>query len=141
MEIPRPKPTIVDYNRTFWEGCREHKLRIQKCVGCGHLQHPPGPICCKCRSFEHEYPELSGRGRLLSFFFIERVVHPSFASGDNVALIQLEEGVRLVSSLRGMPSEEAFEFDMAVRVDFEPIDDEITLPVFVKVNDPNAGVC
>ena len=44
-----------------------------------------------------------------------------------LALVELEEGVRMVGRARRLRPEEV-EIGMPVRVDFERIDDELTLP-------------
>jgi uncharacterized OB-fold protein len=58
-------------------------------------------------------------------------MHPSFAQEVPyaVVLVELEEGVRMVSGLRGLPPEE-LELDLPVEVELEPISEKIALPYF-----------
>ena len=46
-----------------------------------------------------------------------------------VVVVELEEGVRMVSGLRGL-APEALELDLAVEVDFQPLSAELSLPYF-----------
>jgi uncharacterized OB-fold protein len=46
-----------------------------------------------------------------------------------VAVVQLEEGPRLVTNLVGLPAEE-YEIGMALQADFEDVSEEVTLIVF-----------
>ncbi len=131
MEVPHPRPTLDPENRTYWQGCLEHKLLLQYCASCNRLQHPPTPLCPACRSLERSFVEACGRGTVHSYFFARRVVHPAFTPGHNVVLVELEEGVRLVSKLVGCAPED-IAFDMPVVLDFERIDADLVLPVFRK---------
>jgi uncharacterized OB-fold protein len=58
-------------------------------------------------------------------------MHPAFADEVPYAIIvvEVEEGVRLVSGLRGLPPER-LALDLPVEVEFEKISDEIALPYF-----------
>ena len=53
-----------------------------------------------------------------------------------VAVVETEEGVRMIGELRGVGPDEVA-IDQAVHVDFERIDDELTLPVLATA-DPTA---
>src|SRR5699024_1990343 len=50
--IKRIQPGISDDTRFFWDGLKKGKLLIQHCRSCGKLQHPPGPVCSHCQSFD-----------------------------------------------------------------------------------------
>ncbi len=128
MDFPRPKPTIHHDNYVFWEGCKQHKLMIQKCGNCGTLQHPPRPMCSNCNSLEKDYVEASGKGEVHSFFIGERSLHPLFPPGFNMVLIDLEEGVRIVATI---VDAEPDQIDFGTKVTLDFIDeDDWSLPVF-----------
>jgi uncharacterized OB-fold protein/acyl dehydratase len=128
----RPRPAITQDNAFFFEGTKQHKLLIQRCVSCGRLRHPPGPMCPKCRSLGWDTLEASGRGVVYSFVVNH---HPQVAAFDYplvVALIELEEGTRLVSNITDVdPS--AVRVGMPVEVEFVAFDDDLTLPLFHPV--------
>jgi uncharacterized OB-fold protein/acyl dehydratase len=125
----RPRPAITQDNAFFFEGAREGKLLIQRCASCGRLRHPPRPMCSVCRSLEWDTVEASGRGTVYSFVVNH---HPQVAAFDYplvVALIELEEGTRLVSNVVGVDRHEVH-IGMPVEVELVAFDDELTLPQF-----------
>jgi len=131
-KMPRPRPSTNLDNQFFFDGAKEGKLLIQRCSSCGALRHPPGPMCPSCQSVEWEAVEASGRGTVYSFVTNHYPQVPSFDYPLNVSLIELEEGVRLVSNVVGVDAD-AVEIGMAVEVEFTAFDDELTLPQFRPV--------
>jgi uncharacterized OB-fold protein len=126
----RPRPALTQDNRFFFEGTTDGVLRIQRCRSCGALRHPPRPACAHCRSFEWDTVEASGRGRIFSFVVNHHPQVPAFDYPLVVALVELEEGTRLVANLAGMSPDEVA-IGMAVEARVERFDDELALPVFV----------
>ncbi len=131
----RPRPSLTQDNQFFFDGAKEHKLLIQRCTACGTLRHPPRPACAACRSFEWEAIEASGRGTIYSFTVNHYPQVPSFDYPLVVALVELEEGTRLVANVRGI-TPETVRIDMPVRAAFERFDDDLTLPVFEPADAP-----
>jgi len=131
----RPRPSLTQDNQFFFDGAKEHKLLIQRCVACGTLRHPPRPACATCRSFEWEAVEASGRGTIYSYTVNHHPKVPSFDYPLVVALVALEEGTRLVADVRGI-TPETVRIGMPVRATFERFDDDLTLPVFEPADDP-----
>ena len=125
----RPRPAITQDNSFFFEGTKQHNLLIQKCTACGTLRHPPRPSCAKCRSFDWQPIEASGRGTIYSFVVNHYPQVPAFDYPLVVALIELEEGTRLIANVSGITPESAA-IGMTVEVGFEDCDDDLTLPVF-----------
>ncbi len=109
-------------DRCFWDGVAEGRLLLQRCSDCGQMRHPPRPMCPSCTSLAWETFEASGRGTVHSYVIPHSPVPPGFDEGYVVALIELEEGARLVSSLAGV-EHDAIRNDLPVEVVFEPIDD------------------
>ena len=95
----RPRPALTQDNRFFFEGAKEHKLLIQRCTNCGVLRHPPRPSCANCRSFEWDTVTASGRGTIYSFVVNHYPQVPAFDYPLVVALVELEEGTRLVANV------------------------------------------
>ena len=125
----RPRPALTQDNSFFFEGARQHRLLIQRCVACGALRHPPRPSCPVCRSFDWDTLEASGRGTIFSFVVNHYPQVPAFDYPLVVALVELEEGTRLIANVSGITPESAA-IGMAVEVGFEDFDDELSLPVF-----------
>jgi uncharacterized OB-fold protein/acyl dehydratase len=125
----RPRPALTHDNRFFFEGAKEHKLLIQRCSNCGTLRHPPRPACGNCRSFEWDALTASGRGTVYSFVVNHYPQVPAFDYPLVVALIELEEGTRLVANVADIAPDE-IAIGMPVVATFVAFDDELTLPVF-----------
>jgi len=130
LERPlRPRPALTQDNAFFFEGAKRHQLLIQRCTACGTLRHPPRPSCARCRSFEWDAFEASGRGTIYSFVVNHYPQVPAFDYPLVVALVELEEGTRLVANVSGITRDTA-EIGMAVEAGFEDFDDDLSLPVF-----------
>lgn len=111
----RPAPPVGRDNAYFWEGVDAGELRIQKCNACGALRHPPAPLCEVCGSSDQGYVVSSGRGVVYSHVTHHYPKLPGVALPHTILLVELEEGVRLVSELAepgpvriGMPVQVAF---------------------------------
>lgn len=134
-KMKRPQPGISDDNRFFWDGCEEKELRIQECNSCKKLQHPPGPVCMHCHSFDLGYKLASGKGEIYSFVVMHHPYVPPFDTPNPIGLIELEEGVRLAAGLIGLEEGESPEIGQAVQVEFHTFDGELTLPQFRAVKE------
>lgn len=128
----RPAPGISDDTRFFWDGAREGKLLIQRCKGCGTLRHPPGPVCPSCHSFEWDTVQASGRGTVYSFVTMHYPEVAPFDHPNPIALVELEEGTRLVAQLVGVQPA-GIEIGQAVQVEFNRFDGDLVLPQFRPV--------
>jgi uncharacterized OB-fold protein len=117
----RLAPTVSPDTEFFWNGVRDHKLLIQRCRGCQALRQPPRPMCPTCNSLVWDTVESSGRGTVHSFVMPQ---HPPMSNMEYpyiVALIDLDEGVRLVSNLREIAPGDV-EVGMPVEVFYETFD-------------------
>ena len=134
----RPRPALTQDNTFFFEGAKQHQLLIQHCTNCGTLRHPPRPACPKCRSFDWDTVEASGRGTIFSFVVNHYPQVPAFDYPLVVALVELEEGTRLVANVSGITPETAA-IGMAVEAGFEDFDDDLSLPVFHPAGSNSTG--
>jgi uncharacterized OB-fold protein len=126
--LPHVTPPITTLDDDFfWKGVKEDKLLLASCAKCGYLQHPPSPMCPNCGSVEWNVIEASGRGTVLSWIVSRHPSQPDDAPRI-VALIQLKEGVRLVSNLVEAGTDQVNN-DMAVEVLFADVDG-VRLPQF-----------
>lgn len=130
-QYSKPLPTIRDENRPFWEGCREHRLRMQRCDDCGHVRFPISHCCPQCLSEAHHWHDLSGRGTVFAYIVYHQVYDKAFAQDVpyNVALVQLEEGPRMYSNVVGTPND-AVKVGDALEVVFDQVTPEVTIPRF-----------
>ena len=111
----------------FWEGAKHGKLLVQQCDDCGSLRQPPGPMCPGCQSLAWHPHALCGRGSVFSFIVSK---HPTLPDADPrlVVLVDLEEGVRMVSNLVGIEVGDV-RLGMPVRAIFREVDGTM-LPLF-----------
>ncbi len=131
VRYEKPLPTSNADAKPFWDFCKKHELRMQKCARCGHIRYPPSITCPKCHSMEAEWVRLSGKGKVFSFAIYHHVSDKAFAEDVPyaVASIELEEGPRMISNIVGCKLED-IRIDMPVEVYFEDITVEFTLPKF-----------
>jgi uncharacterized OB-fold protein len=127
--MTRPAPVITDDSREFWEAAAARRLVAERCVPCGHLRHPPRPMCPLCHSLEHELVELSGSGVVYSYALIHYPQNPAFEYPVIAALVELDEGIRIVSNLVHIDPADVH-IDMPVRVAFEETANDMAVPVF-----------
>jgi uncharacterized OB-fold protein len=125
----RLQPTVTLDTEFFWNGLKEGKLLVQRCSECGALRHPPRPMCPHCNSLEWQAIEATGRGTVHSFVMPRHPPFPWFDDDYIVALIDLDEGVRIVSNLVDVTPDDAA-IGMPVEVRFETFDDGLVLPLF-----------
>jgi uncharacterized OB-fold protein len=112
-EYMKPVPAPDHVTGEFWAAAKRRKLLIQHCVDCDARQSLPQPCCRSCLSEKIAWSEASGRGAVYSY----------------TALVELEEGVRLLSNIIGIPPQD-IRVDMPVEVVFEDISPTISLPRF-----------
>jgi uncharacterized OB-fold protein len=132
-KILRSKPGISQDNAFFWEGVKEGELRIQQCNSCQQLQHPPGPVCQYCQHDELDYIVSCGEGKLYSFVVMHYPEVPPFEYPNPIGLVELKEGIRIVTGLTGFAKGE-LAIDAPVKVEFNEFDGDLTLPMFTKVD-------
>lgn len=128
----RLAPSVTPDTQFFWDGAKERKLLIQRCTGCGALRHPPRPMCPSCNALGWDTVEASGRGTLYSFVMPQHPVFPFMEYPYIVALVELEEGTRIVTNLVGT-TPEAVSIGMPVELTFEEFDGGLVLPQFTPV--------
>jgi hypothetical protein len=127
----KPVPVPTPETQPFWDGCAAGELRIQRCTDCGKSYFYPRPVCPDCGSANVEWFTASGRATLYSYVINHRAA-PGFADDGPyaIAVVQLEEGPRMMSNIRGLPATpEALELDMPLQVTFEARGN-VSLPQF-----------
>ena len=136
-------PDLTDPSRTvrpmvnrdtayFWEGTALGELRIQRCGACGTLRHPPGPLCPSCGAAQREHVVSPGAGAVHSYVVHHAPQIPGKKLPMVLAVVALDEGVRMIGEVRGLDPAGVDDslIGTRVQVDFDRIDDELTLPVW-----------
>jgi uncharacterized OB-fold protein len=125
----RMRPVIGHDNKWWWDRINAGELPIQRCKECGTLRHPPRPMCWKCQSLEWDHVAASGKGTVYSYVVVHRPPFPGYEYPLVVAVVEIEEGTRIVSNLVGIDAQDV-KIDMPVKVSIENVDEELKLPLF-----------
>ena len=133
-DLAKPVPVPDFDTRPFWDACKEHELRAQRCTSCGRFRWPPQGFCPSCYSWEHEWTRLSGLGAVKSFSVVHHSAVPSFRESLPyvVAVIELDgtdDRVNIMSNVVGCPWADV-KVGMRVEVVFNDVSAEATLPQF-----------
>jgi uncharacterized protein len=130
-EYTKPLPVRTEANAPFWDSAKRHALEMQRCGGCDRFRYPVADFCPNCLSPEYEWQPVSGRATVYSYIIVHQRYDPSFA-GDlpyNVAVVELEEGPRLVTNLVGVAND-AIRVGMPLTVSYDDVTDDFTLVKF-----------
>ena len=115
---PLPRPEIDRINAPYWAALRERRLTFQRCAH-GHRWLPPRAACPHCLSTSIAWVDAAGGGRLVSWVVYRVAFHDAFKGRlpYNVALVELDEGPRLITNIRA--PHDALRGDARVRVAFD----------------------
>ena len=91
--------------------------------------HPARPMCGKCQSLEWQSVEAKGTGTVYSYTVLHYPKFPGYEFPLACALVDLDEGVRMVANVQGCEPGQ-LEIGMPVVMSVEQVDDETKLPVF-----------
>jgi uncharacterized OB-fold protein len=117
-------------SRPYWEGVAQGELRIQRCTACSRAVFYPRSICPHCHADQLVWIVASGKGTIYSYTVAHQGFGPFAADVPFIiAIVELEEGVRMMSRIIGAPRERVA-VGVAVRVTFEAVGEDLTLPYF-----------
>ena len=95
------RPALSRDTAFFWEGVKAHELRVQRGPD-GSLQHPPLPALWQDKASPIDYVVTSGKGTVFSFVVHHAPKVPGRTLPFVIALVELEEGVRMLGELRNV---------------------------------------
>ena len=127
------RPMVNRDNRYFWDGTLAGELRVQRCNACAALRHPPGPACPDCGALDRGHVVASGLGTVYSYVIHRHPPVPGKELPILLALIDLDEGVRMVGEVVDLPEDE-LAVGLRVQVDYRAVDDDLTLPIWRKAS-------
>jgi uncharacterized protein len=132
MSYPSISELLNDESKPFFEATKENKLLIQYCSSCKKYQFYPRVFCMNCYSDTIELVEASGNGKVYSYTVVYKTQDKNMEQKVPyaVALIDLDEGVRLMSHVVDIDVKDIV-VDMDVSVVFRETVDEYKLPQFV----------
>jgi uncharacterized protein len=129
----RMEPPVGAESAPYWEATREGRLLVQWCTACDRAIFYPRAFCPGCASSSLEWRTSSGRGSVYAAVVEHRpeAAGAAFSHGQPycVALVDLDEGVRMLTNVVGCPPDEVYS-GMAVTVTWEPLSDGRRLALF-----------
>ncbi|MCZ7536619.1 MAG: OB-fold domain-containing protein [Acidimicrobiia bacterium] len=127
----RFEPEVTEHTQPFWDATRDRRLVIQWCPGCNAPVWYPRETCPGCLGSEYEWRESTGSGTVDAVTVMHRPGSPGMAEmvPYTVAMIELAEGVRMMSNVVGCEPYEVAP-GMAVRLTWETLSDGRNLPLF-----------
>lgn len=132
----RPLPKLRNSMAVeFYGYCKKNELRFQRCTDCSAWRHLPRDMCAKCGSFNWEWSKSSGKGKVFSWTTAIQPMLAQFADmvPYSPVVIEMEEGVRLVSWLTDVEADE-LRLDLPVEVVFDAVTPEVTMPKFKRAD-------
>jgi uncharacterized OB-fold protein len=129
------EPPVGAESAPFWEATREGRLLVQWCTACDKGIFYPRSFCpiCGATTSGLEWRTASGRATVYARTIEQKpaATGVTFSDGEPyvVALVELEEGVRMMTNVIGCPPADV-SIGMAVTVVWEPLSDGRQLPLF-----------
>ncbi len=130
-KIQKPVPVVNPWAKPFWDAAKEEKIVYQHCKACDKNIFYPRIACPDCFSDDLEWVESKGRGVVYTYTVVESNAPSAFLEDMPyvVAIVKLDEGVQLLSNIVGCDPY-TVECEMKVKVTFQKLNDEFTLPKF-----------
>ena len=131
-----PLPQHDPVTRRYWESLKARAMQLQRCSECGRSVFFPRAICPHCGGASLEWRLVSGRATLYSFTVVHRAPTPELQGEAPyvVALVDLEEGVRLMARIRDVePGADTPRIGEPLVLDYDDVAHEVTLPTFRRV--------
>jgi uncharacterized protein len=127
----RPLPDTRNAGKEFWSAAAEGRLLVPRCNACERTFWHPRPRCPHCGSGNVGWISGSGKGAIHTFTVVRQSGDPFFKTRlpYAVAMVELDEGVRLMSNIVDTPIE-ALRIGMRVEVMFEAAGDGMAIPLF-----------
>jgi len=127
LGIPVPNPSPA--SRPYWEAASRGELVYQRCDGCGMVALRRATICGGCLSRSLSWARSAGTGTLYSWTVVWRPQHPSFTVPYAPAIVELDEGWRMISAVVGCSPDDLGP-GLRLAVEFHPASEDISLPYF-----------
>ena len=120
-ETTIPAPDRDALNTPYWDSLAQGALSFQRCSACGHAWLPARSECPSCLDDQWAWEKAAGGAKLISWVVYHTAFHPAFAKRlpYNVAVVELDEGPRLISNLVGMADPKTFKIDQRLRLVME----------------------
>lgn len=99
MQLPAPE--ITPLTEPYWDGLADGVLRHQRCRACANAWLPPRQECPGCLGDDWDWEVAQGTGHVVSWVVYHHAFHEALVDRlpYNVALVELDEGPRLISNI------------------------------------------
>lgn len=127
------EPPADAWAEPFWAATRRHELVLPACRSCDVAFWYPREACPRCSGDDIEWRPASGEGVVYAVS-VQHRPGPRRDAADGpyaVALVELREGVRLLTNVIGCPPEDVTVGE-TVRVTWMPLSDGRNLPMFTR---------
>ena len=106
--VTRMEPPVTALTEPFWDATRDQRLLIQWCTAHDHGVFYPREMCPISLEPTLEWREASGRGTVYSYTIESKPMFPGMRAMAPyvIALIDLDEGVRMLSNVVGCAPDE-----------------------------------
>jgi uncharacterized OB-fold protein len=130
-EYGKPLPRIDHLSAPYWQYCRQHEFRLQRCAACGTVRYPPKEVCPACLSPEATWERMSGRGTVWSWIEMHQPYFQGFREELPyvVLFVKLAEGPMMMANLVDSDRGE-LRCEAPVEVTFVDATPEVSLPQF-----------
>jgi uncharacterized OB-fold protein len=113
---PTP-PIAASISEPYWQALEDGRLTYQHCP-CGHRWLPPRHECPSCLGTDWTWQTASGKARLISWVVYFTAYDESLKDRlpYNVAIVELQEGVRMITNILDCPDGAGLQLDMPVEL-------------------------
>ena len=111
--VPVPAPERDALNTPYWDSLKKGMLSYQRCNACKHAWLPARSECPNCLAADWQWQAAAGGAKLISWVVYHMAYHPAFANRlpYTVAVVELDEGPRLISNVIGIEDAEKLQID------------------------------
>jgi uncharacterized OB-fold protein len=89
--LPFTVPQIDEDSTEWWQAVARRELLLQQCSSCQAFRWPARAICGRCASFDWQWHQASGRGRVASWVVNHHTFSPTAPPLYTVVLGRLDE--------------------------------------------------
>ena len=130
--VPGDVPPADENTADYWAATERHRLTVQECSACRHVQHPPRALCTGCGSMDHlAQADAAGTGVVDTFTVVHRAPRPELEVPYTVARVRLAEGPVVLARLEPAEPVGGWRIDAPVVVAWADLDDGRALPYFI----------
>ena len=131
--MSRHLPSPSKISQPFWDSCKAEAMQLQKCDDCETYIFYPVYICPECASRNLTWTLVSGKASVYTYTVAQKSVFEEVKGPVIVALVELEEGAMMTSNIINVDPDN-IHIGMQLKLGYEPISEDITLPIFEAVS-------